>query len=259
MKKLSTTPISSTALFPVKKGTLDFLQLAYQEAITALVNNTIGVAYYAGTPYILYGLNSYISGGNTVIPGGAIFYNEEVFLFGGQVIPTPAGPNVIVCNLSVTQYTSFADPVTFTDASVHNVHDIRRITFTTGLPGSGNIADFSAFIGAYPPFITIGLTIDPNWANTGSPLYDLAYKVDGNEVSLRGEIRTASIPNPTTLLFTLPAIAAPLMEVKIPFNLYGTSIEQTYLQILPNGQASCITALTGTVIANLDNIRFSIR
>src|SRR6185503_8165948 len=41
----------------------------------------------------------------------------------------------------ITQYTTNADPVTFTDSVARNVHNIRSINFSSGVSGTG-IFDF---------------------------------------------------------------------------------------------------------------------
>jgi hypothetical protein len=136
MKKLDLSSVSISNEFPVKEGTLDFLQLAYQEAITAIGNNLIGNKSMANVGYILYGCVNTGSGLNYIISAGAIYYNGEVYLVPATTFTASSG-NVAIANVGISQYTTNADPVTFTDGVSRNVHNIRSINFTAGTSGSG--------------------------------------------------------------------------------------------------------------------------
>jgi len=139
MRKLNTSNISATVGLPVKAGTLQHLQLAYQEALTALANSVIGRAADFTNAYVLYGLINSESGGAMVVSAGAIYYNGEVFLVDAFSL-TPA--DTAVAGLVTTFYSTDADPVTFTDGISRNVHQIRKIVFTDGASGSG-LFDFA--------------------------------------------------------------------------------------------------------------------
>lgn len=151
MKKLNTTPITDTAQFPVKKGTLEFLQLAHREVSSAILMGLIGNSYNPNTVYIIYGCVNSGTFPNYSITQGAAFYQGEVFLV-DSVSFTATGSNVAVFNISTTQYTDAADPVTFTDSTVKNVHDIRKISISAGVSHSG-IANYSQafFLNFYIP------------------------------------------------------------------------------------------------------------
>lgn len=137
MKILDVTPISTSAQMPIKKGTLQFLQDAYKECIDAILRGTIGSAYSASTYYILHGCVNSGAGTNYVISAGAIYYNGEIYLVDSATFSTSGGLNPIM-TITTTQYTTNADPVTFTNGSSNNVHDIRKIVISGGT-GSGNI------------------------------------------------------------------------------------------------------------------------
>jgi hypothetical protein len=141
MKKLDLSAVSSTTQFPVKEGTLDFINLAYQEALTALANNLIGVKTDTANGYILYGCLNTGSGLVYIISAGAIFFNGEVYLVPAASFTSPGG-QVAVCNLSVIQYTTNADPVVFTDGITRNVHNVRQIIIASAVSASG-LFDFS--------------------------------------------------------------------------------------------------------------------
>lgn len=138
MRKLSVSNITDTVAMPVKGGTLLHLQLAYQEALTAIANNVIGRSSNPSTGYILYGLVNSGSTGSMNVSAGAIYYNGEVFLVDAFTLTVA---DTAVANIVTTSYTTNADPVLFTDGVARNVHEIRKIVFSDGVSGSG-IFDF---------------------------------------------------------------------------------------------------------------------
>jgi hypothetical protein len=141
MKKLDLSSVSATNQFPVKEGTFDFLQAAYQEALAGLGNAILGGKTDISNGYRLYGCLNSGSGLNYVIGAGAIYFGGEVFLVPAATFTAAAG-QVAIGNIVITQYTTNADPVTFTDAVARNVHNIRQIVFTAGTSGAG-LFDYS--------------------------------------------------------------------------------------------------------------------
>jgi len=141
MKKLDLSSVSATNQFPVKEGTLDFINLAYQECITALGNNLLGDKANSANGYRLYGCKNTGTGLNFIISAGAIFYGGEVFLVPAATF-TAAGGQTAVANIVITQYTTNADPVIFTDAVSRNVHNIRSVVFASAVSASG-LFDFN--------------------------------------------------------------------------------------------------------------------
>jgi len=144
MKKLDTSAVTSGNGFPIKVGTLDFLQAAYTEPIAEIMKNIIGVTYSPSTPYILSGCVATTGGGTTNITGGSIFFNGEILLSPAQSVSVVTG--VLLANIGVTQYTTNADPVQFTGGGAPiNVHNIRQVAYAYAATGSGSIADYSTF------------------------------------------------------------------------------------------------------------------
>ncbi len=130
---------------PIKSGTLNHIQSAYQEAISAAIQGFIGQAYNPAAAYILNGCINTGSGGNYAISAGAVFYNGEVLLVPAASFAV-SGSNVAVGVINTafdTNPADNADPVAFTDGSSYNVHQIRTVVFQPGLSGSGAF-DFSA-------------------------------------------------------------------------------------------------------------------
>jgi hypothetical protein len=144
MLKLNTTPITDAAQFPIKKGTLRFLQEAYQgndiNILAALRQpNTINPSVVS----VLWGCENTGTGSNYIIGAGAVVYLNEIFVFDGATFTVTSG--VPVATIAVTQDTTNADPVTFTDGVARNVHDIRKLSIAEATSGSG-IANYSAFV-----------------------------------------------------------------------------------------------------------------
>lgn len=136
MNILDTTSWSDTSEFPVKKGTIDFLQSAYREIFAAMLKASIGPSWNPSVMYVLFGVQN-----AGVVPfynmsAGAIFYQEEVFMVDAAAF-TATGSNVALVNHVTMQYTSFADPVTFTDLAVRNVHNMRKLQIVQGASGTG--------------------------------------------------------------------------------------------------------------------------
>ena len=134
--------VTDSAQIPIKQGTLQFLQDMNTERFAALIIALIGPSYTTSTVYVLSGVVNTGSETNYIISSGAAFYNGEVFLIDPATF-TVTGGNVAVFNIGVTQYTTNADPVTFTDTTIHNVHNIRKLVVSGAASGSG-IADYSA-------------------------------------------------------------------------------------------------------------------
>jgi len=161
MKILDTTPIADNAQFPVKKGTLQFIQDAYKDIMRYLVS-TLVQSYDPSVVYIFSGVVNSAIDPVFQISGGVVFYNGEFFEVDAVNFSAPAA-NTAIFKLDTSQYTQDADPVTFTDLVARNVHNIRKITIVSGLSGSG-LSNFSQSIRvnfAIPPAVTIAASTDP--------------------------------------------------------------------------------------------------
>lgn len=136
MKILDVSAVTDAAQVKIKQGTLKFLQDANKEAFAALLIGLIGPSYSTSNVYIIYGCINSGTFPTYNISEGAAFYDGEIFLIDAASF-TVTGLNVAVMSLQVTQYTVNADPVTFTDSTVHNIHNIRKILISAGPSGSG--------------------------------------------------------------------------------------------------------------------------
>jgi len=142
MKILDNSNITNTAQLPIKKGTIAFLQDSHKETVISLFKAMVGSTYNVLTPYVLFGLNDSGSGLSHNISEGAFVILGEIFQV-DAVAFTSASGEVPYLNSIVDQYTTDADPVTFTDLSVHDVHNIRKYEIVSGT--SGDIA-FSTLV-----------------------------------------------------------------------------------------------------------------
>jgi len=146
MRKLDTSSASTSVSQPLKAGSVQHLQLAYQEALNALALNLIGPTYQTNVVYVLFGCVNSGSGSTFNMSAGAVFYNGEIFLVDATTF-TLTGSNVPLSNI-VTSYfvDASADPTIFSDASSHNVHQIRKVVISQGVSGSSTLGDFSTFL-----------------------------------------------------------------------------------------------------------------
>lgn len=218
MRKLKTSDITNTVALPIKAGTLVHLQLAYQEAITALANSIIGRLPDSSNAYILYGCKNTGTGLNYIISAGAIYYNGEVYLVDAITFTATSG-QVAVFNIVTTQYMTNADPVTFTDGVARNVHEIRKFVPSSGVSGSG-IIDFANLLtplalvndqqATFPATYTVDFKQDKAVffaAASGNKTvtFDFTNAVAGNVVRLKwsfagSETLTISAPSGSTVI-----------------------------------------------------------
>lgn len=189
MKKIDITPISSVSGFPVKAGTLGHLQGAYEDTSSYLAQTLIQTstpnAYVAGVVYALYGggISTASVPGYILSSPGVYYYNGELFETPGAIIATTS--NTYSGNIQTTYFTDpTADPVTFTDTSVHNVHQIRKIVVVPGTTGS----------------ITLMNNIVPLISPTAvtSPGYTVSIIGGGIGVPMNNSMIYNVIPNSTT-------------------------------------------------------------
>jgi hypothetical protein len=204
MRRLSTAPIGTDSYFPIKKGTLEFLQDSYTEVLQALCYSAIGDTYSSSKVYVLYGIEpSAGAGGSTDYSQGAIFYNGNIYISYAQNVPALTIGQVVIGSIATSQYTSYADPVTFasTTPTTHNVHDIIKLQLSAGTSGSG-IADYSDFI-----YIS-GTTFAPTYSGTfiADLTSSIKYSRSGKQVTIKGKLNNSapSLSSADDTIFTLP-------------------------------------------------------
>jgi hypothetical protein len=166
--KLDVSAASTTNGFYVKSGTWIHLQNAYNQIQAELGKSLFNSLYDPTLGYLLSGCGNTGSGSNYIIAPGSIFFNGEVYLCDGQTF-TISGANVAVASIATTYLVGTnADPVTWTDGVIRNMHQINKIVFSPGLSGSG-IFNYSAVVDLkYRPVGGIGQTIEWIMPGTGS-------------------------------------------------------------------------------------------
>lgn len=231
MKLLDHSPISNTSQMPIKKGTLNFLQRAHRETVISLFKAMVGSTYNAGAPYLLYGLVDSGSGLVHDISEGAIVYLEEIFLVPAASFTSAVG-EVPVLNLSITQFTIDADPVTFTDYVVRNVHDIREYAITSGTSGSGAF-DFSTLVRPVFDIATETARAVAREDFLAASLIDIrsAWTEDNNNsyVTVYG----GTVTNVTNTFLRYKQIGKTMM-ISFSFNCSNTTAPTGFAILLPN-------------------------
>lgn len=152
MRKVITSNIVGTTGQPIKSGTLEHLQLAYEEAIQIILNNLLNVGSASSSVFILYGCVN--TGGSTigttcVISAGAVYYNGEIYFVPATSFLIAVGLVAVIdtAQTSTNFYVDAkADPVTMTDLTTPFVHSKFQVTIVDGNSGAtGFIANYSAF------------------------------------------------------------------------------------------------------------------
>jgi hypothetical protein len=171
----TTNAPTSTAKFPMPRGTLVFLQLAYTQAFNILIRALVNTGYNANNVYLLYGCDaesvSTVGGSTTyVFNPGAIYFQGEIFLCdGGQVtVPNGSSPYYSVVTGYYRGDGADADPVTYTDKTVHYIHKIRKIIISAS--SNGNIGQYSQAI-----HFSFAIPAPVNLTGTGSTTISGAY------------------------------------------------------------------------------------
>lgn len=156
MKLLDLSNIGTGVALPLKSGSLQFLQDSYKEAVSAVLT-LVNTTYLANTVYVLSGCKNTGSGTNYILSAGYLYYNDEIFKFNGATFSTGAGaPNFAYANLLTTQYLGNginADPVTFTDGTQDNIHNIREFVISSTSTPTG-YPYFEQFVVIQPSWLT---------------------------------------------------------------------------------------------------------
>lgn len=197
MRIIDITPITDAAEFPVKKGTLQFLQDSYTEIVSGIVQALLSPNYNPGTVYILYGVINATPPPIYTISSGFAFYNGELFFIDATSFST-VGSNTAIIQIVTTQYTTDADPVILTDSTSHNMHNIRKMQIVEGASGTG-IVDVSSL--SYKSFV-IPAKLNPTQGGilTISGTYpDLVFSVPAssnlNPCTGAGSIHVGDVPS----------------------------------------------------------------
>lgn len=122
---------------PHTNTSFEHLQEAYQEAIDALARGLIGDDSLFT---ILYGCAQQQSGSDWWISAGAIWYDGEIYLCDAISSGSPitvSGFNIPIGTITTVYHAN--DPITFTDGTTDNVHQIKKIVWSSGTTGSADV------------------------------------------------------------------------------------------------------------------------
>lgn len=149
MKKINTSNVTSTSRQPFLGRSVAHLVEAITEGDNSVAR---GILEDETLATILWGLTNSTSGGATyTLSAGAIYYGGEVYQVDAQTV-TVTGANKLVGTITTTYQSG--DPVTMTDGSTKNVHEIRKIVFSNATAGSGDF-DFGNISGNYEDAVEI--------------------------------------------------------------------------------------------------------
>jgi hypothetical protein len=139
MKKINTSSIAAGVAYPPSKKGFDFLQASYQQILGAIAQSVGGYPSTGTEAYVLFGcIKTSLGAGNYQYSEGYIYdgTTKEVYYF-------PAVASIHIATADVLTITTTADatadPTTFTDGSVHNVHDVRTLVVSDGALNSADI------------------------------------------------------------------------------------------------------------------------
>lgn len=224
---------------PLTGKSLTFLQDATKELLSSIVASLDPVAYLASSPIVLQGCEKTSLGGNNYS------YNAGFVFFGGEIYYLPVITSVSITvsdqvNIVITNDAT-ADPVTFSDGSVKNVHNVRNVTVVNGTLGTGtfNYAD-CVFINN-PAWNTIGGAGQPafqnSWADAGGGNAP-AFRKSKGLLYLKGVV-TGGVSGAT--IFTLPAAFRPAHAPFLSATSYtsATTFETGLLSVDGSGHVYC--------------------
>lgn len=224
MRKIKTSDIVAGAGYPPSKKGLDFLQQIGQEMYSALgfsLARAMGLQGASGFPVsvALFGCEKTdLGGGLFSFNTGYIYIGngglgevdvDEIFYFPG--IGSIAIPDTAILTIT-TSNDATADPTTFSDGSIHNVHNLRTLVVSSGVSGSADL-NYSAL--KFPwqvsyTTITRGVSYDA----VGGKAFQF-FKDALGYVYIQGAVSRNSTLGPSAL-GTLPAGSRPSQVLFVP-------------------------------------------
>lgn len=221
---------------PLPVRSVAFLQGAYKEALAGAYQAIIGDNYSAGTGYAMQGCRR-VSSVSATIASGFFYFAGEAYFFAG-ISNYTSFSNTGVYVVTVTNGTE--DPLTFTDSSQGNVHNVRRVLLLDQANGTGSF-NFSDVVYVQAQQFTVGTT-GPSFQNSFTTGIAVVYrKAPSGLVTIQGmatKITASSIAN--QVIFTLPAGYRP----SVARSLHGlifydtTNLVSDFLNIATNGNVS---------------------
>jgi hypothetical protein len=148
---------------PVKQGTLDHLQSAYQEILSSLYlsNNRLNINA------IVWGCKLTQVGSNWTISAGAVYFaiTNEIYLCDTTSGTLGVGQDIVGTITTTNVTAANADPVQFSDGSNNTVHLIEKIVWSSASSGT-TYNSFKNLRTGY--FATLGYSASWLTANVGN-------------------------------------------------------------------------------------------
>lgn len=194
MNNIDTTQIvDPNVLQPFTGPSLEFLQDATAEMLKVLGSTFVGEGYLANVPYALIGVTyTGTAALPTAVSPGYILYNNEIF-----GVNSGFGPATLGAQFDIVVTQGAPDPLTFSDLSSKNVHNIRKLQITDA--ASGGLFDLTDVIFIQPTAIQTATLLA---SFTGTVEF---YKDGKGFVYLRGLPLLGTTPSTGTVIFNLPA------------------------------------------------------
>ncbi len=138
MNKLDTSQATTTKGQPLLAGSFNWFQLSTIEMIKGMVESMITEELQALSTTVGIAV-SYCEDTAGIISSGFMYYQGELYALDGD--DTTGYSNIPV--VRANNNNGGLDPITFSDGSTGNVHNIRRLGIYDGVTGSG-LFDYSA-------------------------------------------------------------------------------------------------------------------
>lgn len=255
-------------LQPFTAPSLAFLQASNVEMIKALCRTAMGESRYAqtGTKGVAMSgvtFNNLV----TIVYEGFIFYNGELYKFDGGNFSAYSNIPVVVADTSYS-----GSPIEFTDGSLNNVLQVRKLKIQDGISGSGlfDLKDIlycpdldnktqvfctnTTTASATPVGITGATYTTPKGLSGQTRNFKIrisgemqAYILNGSAEG--GNLRIRNNTTNTTLATAQPQITGAATMVGGPINMHS-SLEYLYPNVPPNTQLVATIEVTGTNIQN---------
>lgn len=232
MDKLITSGISDpTKLQPLLGPSIEFIQNAYKDAINALCECAVGDNVSGSTVYVLRGGRKT----GSVIADGYIFYAGEVYFLTGADTTAYSNIPVVVANNG----NGAADPITYSDGTTGNVHNVRAARIADQSTGTG-FSDYANVVFLQPLPVTVGgggtaPAFQNSWAY-GSQLVTFRKNKEGL-VTIEGNLNANSTQYALTI-FTLPVGFRPSTTKYLNVGVVDTTVKGDALVVGSGGNVT---------------------
>jgi hypothetical protein len=208
MKSINVNDVALGAAMPYKSTMIDWIKTGEEENNSAIVN---ALTYNNPPAYLaLYGCTSTVVGSTYTIAAGAIVEGGTISITNTTSTVTVAAGQVLIGTIStIYPEVGYADPVTFSDGTTHNVHAQTTIVWSSGASGSGDF-NYSDLVFINDKWHNIGATGEPifkggtsQYAGTNNSV--VAFRKDSRNLYLKGALRVPNTAGIATTIFTMPA------------------------------------------------------